>query len=89
MATNIKDFAKELDTYFMDNHRYYCVYEYDGKLCIDIEWGDWKHDHLFADCIVEKKAEENGWALIACMNNITADNGSDCYSAEHEYRFST
>lgn len=87
MKKTIKDFAKELDIYFERNNRYYCIYDCDGKLYIEIEWGDWKHDHLYADEIVRLKAEANGLALIMGNTVLTEENGSDCYSATHKYIF--
>ena len=87
MKKTIKDFAKELDIYFERNNRYYCIYDCDGKLYIEIEWGDWKHDHLFADYIVEEKAAENNMVLVAATSILTEENGSDCYSATHKYIF--
>lgn len=48
---------------------------------VDINWGDWKHSHLYADMIVE----ELGGMLLS--TKVTAEDGSDCYSAIHSYIF--
>ena len=51
-----------------------------NTLCIDIEWGDWKHDHLY----LKYKMEQKGFVQIDEI--LTEENGSDCYSALHIYR---
>ena len=37
----------------MDYH-YEIWDEDDGSICIDIRWGDWKHDHENSDYIIRK-----------------------------------
>ena len=35
------------------------VSEYDdGTIEITIEWGDWKHDHIYCDMLMEEKGYE-------------------------------
>ena len=55
---------------------------------IDIKWGDWKHEHRRADYLVstflENNVEINAELLYA--QNVTQENGSDCYSALHIYK---
>ena len=47
---------------------------------IHIEWGDWKHDHLFLKNVIEKEFGPDE------MYSITTDeNGSDTYSATHTF----
>lgn len=46
---------------------------------INIDWGDWKHDHLRCDYLMEKL----GYTLIG--EETTESNGDDCYSAIHTY----
>ena len=47
---------------------------------IFVEWGDWKHDHAYLDYLMEKY----GFELV--NEELTEDNGSDCYCASHYYR---
>ena len=52
----------------------------EDKVCVDIHWGDWKHQHLLADHIIlalpfVKKVD-------VC---VTEEDGSDAYSATHQY----
>ena len=46
---------------------------------VEIEWGDWKHDHMWCD-------ELMGYLGYTLTDEIeTEENGSDCYSAERYY----
>ncbi|MBE6121158.1 MAG: hypothetical protein E7190_00410 [Erysipelotrichaceae bacterium] len=58
------------------------VHDYweDDSIGVDITWGDWKHDHLRCDWIME----ELGYALVEVYD--IEENGSDCYSATRRYR---
>lgn len=54
----------------------------DGKLLycnILIEWGDWKHEHGYCDYLMK----ELGYTKIGAI--VTAEDGSDCFSAERCY----
>lgn len=56
------------------------VSEYsNGEINIIIEWGDWKHDHIYCDMIMK----ELGYELSTEKELET--NGSDCYSSVHKY----
>lgn len=54
-------------------------FEFDDVIEAEIEWGDWKHDHLRADWI----AAETGFTKLG--DRVTDEDGSDCYSAIHYY----
>jgi hypothetical protein len=55
------------------------VFETEGGLCVSVSWGDWKHDHLYLNHIME----EIGYS---CDDEIvTEENGDDCYSSEHYF----
>ena len=50
-----------------------------GGIRVNIEWGDWKHTHLWCD-------ELMSYIGYKFMNEIeTETNGSDCYSADRYY----
>ena len=51
----------------------------DCILCIDISWGDWKHDHLWARDLMSYL----GYVEIG--SKVTEEDGSDAYSAEHYF----
>ena len=56
------------------------VYQIDDKeILVCISWGDWKHEHLCCD----KLMESMGYTKI--QEIITEDNGTDCYSSEHTF----
>ena len=57
------------------------VYTYQNLIAVEINWGDWKHEHARADWLIG----ENGGRLINEM--VTEEDGSDCYSAVHYYAF--
>lgn len=47
---------------------------------VNIERGDYKHDHAYCDYLMKQK----GWELDSeCVND---DDGSDCYSSTHTYK---
>lgn len=48
-----------------------------------IDWGDWKHDHLRYECLIEQWAQENGYLVVSNSEAVTEEDGSDCYSALH------
>lgn len=51
-----------------------------GKISICIEWGDWKHDHLYCDHLMKTLG-------YTCYDEEeTETDGSDCYSAIHNYK---
>lgn len=50
-----------------------------GEIHINVEWGDWKHDHAYLDYLCQLMG------LIPVHEAVTEENGSDCYSAIHIY----
>ena len=46
---------------------------------ISVEWGDWKHDHLY----LKYRMEQIGFIQVS--EDLTEEDGSDCYSAYHIY----
>lgn len=71
--------TKELQKKIWDNGWEYNEWE-DGKVEVEIGWGDWKHDHLCCDHIMK----ENGYTLINEV--VTEEDGSDTYSSIHYYK---
>ena len=51
----------------------------------EINWGDWKHDHLYYSHLVEEWAKENGFLILSPdgVEKVTEEDGSDCYSGIH------
>lgn len=48
-----------------------------GIVEVEINWGDWKHDHIFCDRLM------NGIGYVKVDEDITEDDGSDTYSSIH------
>lgn len=62
-----------------DNDIFADVYELNDLITVvEINWGDWKHDHLFAENIIM-----NAFPNSVHRCEITEEDGSDCYSARH------
>ena len=72
------DIEKDIQRIFKENERWYewdvCL---DGTVEISVEWGDWKHDHLYLNHVMK----ENGY--IPRGEEVTEEDGSDAYSAVH------
>lgn len=62
--------SAEVDEHEIDGHQ---------AFSITIEWGDWKHDHGLCRSIME----DLGYLFLD--ENVTEEDGSDCYSAIHHY----
>lgn len=71
---NITKHLKENDLY-VDS----ITLDYDSKVLIQIDWGDWKHDHLRLRHLMSQL----GYMLVS--EKVTEEDGSDCYSALHTY----
>lgn len=55
------------------------IYQNEKYICISIEHGDWKHEHLRCDYLMNKL----GYQLID--EQVTFEDGSDNYSSIHIY----
>lgn len=51
------------------------------EIAIEIEWGDWKHGHNYADYIMGQHG------FIKTDEQVTEEDGSDCYSSIHYYAY--
>ena len=64
-----------------ENFFYEVYYDFSNEeFIIEVEWGDWRHDHLRIDYIMA----ELGFTKIDVVT--TEEDGSDCYSANHIYK---
>jgi len=57
----------------------------ENRICVDIQWGDWKHEHLRCKYLVGDYLNGKG-IRFDHSEVITEEDGSDCYSASHYYR---
>lgn len=70
----------EIIKYLNEKLPYHEVYEHiNGSISVEIVWGDWKHDHAYCDYLMREK----GYILMD--EQVTEENGSDCYSSIHYY----
>lgn len=58
----------------------------DDTICVDVDWGDWKHDHLRLDHVAREFFENKGYDVLNMNTEVTDEDGSDTYSATHSYR---
>ena len=74
--------SRNIDEIFRSNDLHYEWYELsDSVIEVDVQYGDWKHDHAYLDYIMK----ENGWYLTSEVG--TDEDGSDCYSSLHRYLY--
>ena len=73
---------EQLSRFLNDNGCYNdCVYtNSEGVTSVEISWGDWKHEHLWCDNLMGYIGYET-----YCEQEVTEENGSDCYSAIHYF----
>jgi hypothetical protein len=67
---------------YLNDHDIYPEYvdRHADDILILVNHGDWKHEHLYCDYLLN----ELGYTTVS--EYITDDDGSDCYSALHTYR---
>ena len=64
---------------FEENNFYAEVFEYKHFVCVEIQHGDWKHQHLRCDYLMNKLG------YLTVDEQVTYSDGSDNYSAIHVY----
>lgn len=85
VANKIADAVNEE---FKKYNLYHFMYNDYCGLCVEITWGDWKHDHWAVDEVVREVLNRMGYAgKYTITTQVTEEDGSDCYSAIHVIRF--
>lgn len=51
----------------------------EGSARVEISWGDWKHEHMWCDILMRHIGYKSDG------EEVTDEDGSDCYSAIHFY----
>ena len=87
---DLTSLIEELNEKFHQEHHWFEIWQDRdilgfSQLCVDISWGDWKHEHLHADYVIEEMLKEKGYELFHSNTSVTEEDGSDCYSAIHRY----
>jgi hypothetical protein len=81
----IISYREELNAYLKTNKYPYGLEETtDNRLVCEIHWGDWKHEHLRLDWLVQEFFEKKG-LVVRKEVYVTEEDGSDCYSADRYY----
>lgn len=86
----MEDFFKKLEQKLLDKIPAECYTIKAGEIpvfCVNIHYGDWKHEHARCDLLVEEEAAANGYEIVQKGQTITEETGTDCYSAIHNYIF--
>lgn len=80
-ASNTEEIIDRVSKALADENIYPDIWP-TGKdsFAIFISWGDWKHDHLYADKIIENTLGDVDFSI---EKEITEEDGSDTYSAIH------
>ena len=83
MGDNLRELQEKVENILRENEVYSYELDFDLNLenvvYIEVEWGDWKHDHLRLKWIMEKHS------FRYMGEDVTEEDGSDCYSAVHTY----
>ena len=66
-----------------NNLHYYWYIVSNNVVSIYVEWGDWKHDHIF----LKNLMMENGFQFLGEETDDEEENGDDSYSATHTYKY--
>lgn len=78
------DRQKKIYDLIKENHLFgEIVEEKENMIAIEISWGDWKHDHLRLNWIMQENFPE----IKKIDTFTTEEDGSDCYSAIHYFYF--
>lgn len=72
--------AEKARKIFKDKGYYYEIGTLQGRVSVEIIWGDWKHDHSFVDYVMR-----NDLGLKKVDETITEEDGSDTYSSIHYF----
>ena len=79
------DIADKLQGYFRENKLWVDELHYNqvqDRIEFDINWGDWKHEHMRAKWLLQELFEKLG--IVAKINSYTTEeDGSDTYSAHY------
>ena len=75
-----KNIGDTIRSFLNDNGVWAEVYcQTDDNVVVNIDWGDYKHDHMWCEDLMRYL----GYTKVGM--DVTDEDGSDCYSAEHTY----
>ena len=78
----LNELIKKIETVLDKDVWVESVYQYEDLpvIAVDVR-GDWKHDHLRCDWLIEENVSE----VTKFNTKVTEEDGSDYYSATHYY----
>lgn len=80
----LKELVEKLYEHLKEFNVHYEIWpEDDDTISVEIDWGDWKHDHLWFDHEAEKFLNSLGYDVINFNVDVIEEDGSDTYSAIH------
>ena len=87
-AVLTQDVADELEKFLRDNRLWVDEFYFNSmnkSIEFDINWGDWKHEHMRAKWLIEDFFNERN-EFVRIDSYTTEDNGTDTYSAHYTLR---
>lgn len=80
---DIYELCERVEKTLQDANVWADVYPAHGMkdICVEINHGDWKHDHLRTAWLLENMG------AVHVSEKVTEEDGSDCYSAIHTFAF--
>lgn len=80
---NITFYKEDIKRIFKENNLHYDwdISPNDGTIEVYIDWGDWKHDHIFLKNVMWK----NHYRQIDEI--VTEEDETDAYSAIHYFKY--
>ena len=70
---------QELQKLFNEYYLPYDLWETERGINVEVNNGDWKHDHMRLDYFMDK------WGFELFNETVTEDDGSDTWSSIHHY----
>ena len=80
----LAELAETVSRKLDEEKRYYEVWYNDDSILVEVNWGDWKHDHRWLDYFVKKVLKDEGYDATVSVQE-TEEDGTDCYSAIHSF----
>lgn len=78
---------KAVRDFLLEKTLYHDISVNDNVIEIDVHWGDWKHEHLRLDLLMNDffDTHSDAYELVRRYSEVTEENGTDSYSATHFY----
>lgn len=84
-SIQLDNLARQLQEYLRNNKLFATVYADLHSIYVDIDTGDWKHQHLRSQFLVDDFFDEKGIIYDYMGEDVYEDTESDTYSSCHKY----